>query len=49
MAVATWDHVPTAAELLAGRVARGWVPTPSPMREGPRVMGYAACLALPIV
>ncbi len=44
MAVATWDHLPTAAELLDGRVARGWTPTPSPMRDGPRVLGYAACL-----
>jgi hypothetical protein len=27
------------------RVARGWAPTPTGTREGPRVLGYAACLA----
>jgi hypothetical protein len=42
-AVAVFDHAPTAAELLAERLARGWRPTPSALREGDRVLGYAAC------
>jgi hypothetical protein len=29
--------------LLAERLARGWRPTPSALREGERVLGYAAC------
>jgi hypothetical protein len=43
-AVAVWDHEPDADELLARRVTRGWKPTPTAMREGPRVLGHAACL-----
>jgi hypothetical protein len=43
MAVAIFDHQPDAAELLAARLARGWRPTPSRLREGERVLGYAAC------
>ena len=42
-AVAVFDHVPDAAELLARRLARGWRPTPSALKEGERVLGYAAC------
>lgn len=44
MAVAIWDHRPDGPELLAERVARGWLPRESPVAEGPRVLGYAACL-----
>ena len=44
-AVAVWDHVPEADELLAARLARGWEPTPTAMRDGQRVLGYAACAA----
>ena len=47
MAVAIWDHRPTAEELLRARVARGWAPTPTATQEGPRVLGYAACLISP--
>jgi hypothetical protein len=43
-AVAVWDHQPDARELLDARVARGWAPTPTALREGERVLGYAACL-----
>ncbi|HKE13832.1 MAG TPA: hypothetical protein VKB80_03130 [Kofleriaceae bacterium] len=43
MAVAIWDHRPTADELLAARLARGWQPTPTDTRDGPRVLGHAAC------
>jgi hypothetical protein len=43
-AVAVWDHAPTADELLAARVKRGWAPTPTGTRDGPRVLGHAACL-----
>ena len=42
-AVAVWDHQPTAAELLDARLAGGWAPTPTDTRDGPVVMGYAAC------
>ena len=42
-AVAVFDHVPDAAELLARRLARGWRPTPSALKDGERVLGYAAC------
>lgn len=43
-AVAVFDHRPDAAELLARRLERGWRPTPSALREGERVLGYAACV-----
>ena len=43
-AVAVFDHRPDAAELLARRLERGWRPTPSALRDGERVLGYAACL-----
>jgi hypothetical protein len=44
-AVAVWSHQPTADELLAARVERGWTPTPTATREGAKVLGHAACLA----
>ncbi len=40
-----WPNVPSADDLLADRLRRGWSPTPSPMADGPRVLGHAACLA----
>jgi hypothetical protein len=43
-AVAVWDHLPTAEELLAARVARGWEPTPTGTRDGDQILGFAACL-----
>ena len=43
MAVAIWDHQPSARELLNGRLERGWVPTPTAMRDGNRILGFAAC------
>ena len=43
-AVAVWDHLPSDAALLAARLADGWRPTPTSLREGPRVLGYAACV-----
>ncbi|MBL8603795.1 MAG: hypothetical protein JNK72_17845 [Myxococcales bacterium] len=42
-AVAVWDVAPDAEALLEARWAAGWRPTPSPVREGPAVLGYAAC------
>jgi hypothetical protein len=42
-AVAVWDHLPTARELLDARLARGWEPTPTATRDGARVLGFAAC------
>jgi hypothetical protein len=44
-AVAVWDHEPSADELLERRLAQGWSPTPTAMREGRVVLGHAACLA----
>ena len=44
MAVAIWDHLPTHRELLDARLADGWEPTPSLLRAGPEILGYAACL-----
>jgi hypothetical protein len=42
-AVAVWDHLPAASELLDRRLALGWRPTPTLLRTGERVLGYAAC------
>jgi hypothetical protein len=44
MAVAIWNRRPTADELLAARLARGWQPTPTATRDGPVVLGHAACV-----
>jgi len=46
MEVSVWDHRPTAAELLADRLARGWTATPTDTVDGPLVLGYAACRLL---
>jgi hypothetical protein len=43
MAVAIWDHAPTADELLGARRARGWQPTPTATRDGPQILEHAAC------
>jgi hypothetical protein len=43
MAVAIWDHWPSADELLRGRMERGWRPTPTATIDGDVVLGYAAC------
>jgi hypothetical protein len=43
-AVAVWSHRPTADELLAARLERGWRPTPTATRDGPQILGHAACL-----
>lgn len=42
MAVAIWDHEPTADELLDARIDRGWAPTPTATVEGDKVLGHAA-------
>lgn len=47
MAVAIWDHEPTAEELLSRRVAQGWCPTPTATSSGDEVLGFAACLRRP--
>jgi hypothetical protein len=44
MAVAIWDHRPSADELLETRVAAGWRPMTTAMKEGDVVLGHAACL-----
>jgi hypothetical protein len=43
-AVAVWDHKPSADEMLDARVARGWEPTPTGLKDGAQVLGYAAVL-----
>ena len=45
-AVAVWDHLPTADELLEARLASGWVPTPTAPRDGAVVPGYACRVRL---
>ena len=42
-AVAVWDRAPDARALLDARLERGWRPTPTAMKDGERVLGYAAC------
>ena len=42
-AIAIWDHPPTADELLSVRINEGWRPTPSRLKDGDRVIGYASC------
>ncbi|HQR33690.1 MAG TPA: hypothetical protein PLK30_13210 [Blastocatellia bacterium] len=39
-----WDHRPSAEELLTVRIAEGWQPTVSPLRDGDQVLGHAVCL-----
>jgi hypothetical protein len=43
-AVAVWDHRPAREELLKARIDQGWSPTPTATRDGPVILGYAACL-----
>jgi len=38
-----WDRVPSPRDLLDVRLAHGWTPTPSPLKAGDRVLGFAAC------
>ena len=44
MAVAIWDHRPPARELLDDRLAHDWTPTATTLKDGARVLGYAACV-----
>ncbi|MFO0590145.1 MAG: hypothetical protein U0441_21565 [Polyangiaceae bacterium] len=44
-AVAVWDHKPSAEEILSARVARGWQPTPTSLKDGEKILGFAARLA----
>ncbi|MEP7123792.1 MAG: hypothetical protein ABJE95_22880 [Byssovorax sp.] len=43
-AVAVWDHLPTADEMLSARTARGWEPIATGLQGGAKVLGHAACL-----
>ena len=43
--ISVWNHEPTADELLNARIAEGWEPTPSLLKEGEVILGHAACLA----
>ncbi|MBI5512156.1 MAG: hypothetical protein HY909_00220 [Deltaproteobacteria bacterium] len=42
-AVAVWSARPDAEALLRARLAGGWSPTPTRLKDGPAVLGYAAC------
>jgi hypothetical protein len=42
-AVAVFDFQPTADELLRFRLANGWQPTASSLKDGDRILGHAAC------
>jgi hypothetical protein len=44
MAVAIWNHRPSARELLDDRLAHEWTPTPTKLKDGERVLGYASCV-----
>jgi hypothetical protein len=37
----TWDHRPTAQELLDARLARGWQPTATATKDGEKILGFA--------
>jgi hypothetical protein len=39
-----WDRLPMAEDLLQARLARGWKPTPSLLKTGEEILGYAACV-----
>ena len=43
-AVAVWETKPTPRELLDARLARGWRPMASALKDGERVLGFAACV-----
>ncbi|HMR04963.1 MAG TPA: hypothetical protein PKA88_04285 [Polyangiaceae bacterium] len=38
-----WSAKPNADALLQARLARGWMPTPTAMKDGARILGHAAC------
>jgi hypothetical protein len=42
-AVAVWGHRPSPDQLLDWHFASGWQPTPTLLKEGPRILGHAAC------
>ena len=42
-----WDHQPTAEELLSARLAAGWQPTPTELKDGPAILGYACKVPVP--
>jgi hypothetical protein len=39
-----WKHKPNAEGLLKYRLKNGWLPTPSRLKDGDEVLGYASCL-----
>ncbi|HJQ26156.1 MAG TPA: hypothetical protein VKA60_19725 [Blastocatellia bacterium] len=42
-----WTQQPTADELLDRRLTSGWVPVPTRMRDGDKILGHAACRYTP--
>jgi len=45
--LSVWELKPGADAMLQARVARGWKPTPSSLRDGERVLGHACKLDVP--
>ena len=45
-AVAVWDHVPSADEILKLRLDAGWNPTPSMLKDGYEVLAMLHVLLL---
>jgi len=45
--VSVWDHRPSPAEILERRLAAGWRPTASELKDGAVIEGYAACAFKP--
>jgi len=43
-AVAVWSFRPRAEEILQTRLENGWKPVPSSLKDGDRILGYAACM-----
>ncbi len=38
--------MPSADEVLRERLAAGWQPTPSALKDGDRILGHAACVVV---
>jgi hypothetical protein len=39
-----WERKPTADAMLEARLARGWKPTASAMKDGDKILGHACKL-----
>jgi hypothetical protein len=39
-----WEHKPTADAMLEARLARGWKPTATALKDGDKILGHACKL-----